>query len=175
MRNRASSRAWASTFAAPLCRAHDVFVDGVIEHFLHQNVTAIVLMRAIANAPDVHARAEADVFERRECLDFALVINMLFFLFGLSKNGNRRADTRQHAANARRNIPHHERFGVATSHLYSIARPTKSICSESALRPVITSFFPVRVEAVVRMKGRASSSMTNGSVRCRPSRRSSIP
>src|SRR6185436_11979896 len=63
-----------------LAMAHDVFVDGVIEHLLHQDVTAVVLVRAIADAPDVHARAETDVFERRERLDLALVVNVLFIV-----------------------------------------------------------------------------------------------
>jgi hypothetical protein len=37
-------------------------------------------MRTVADAPDVHARAQADVFEGRKRFDFAFVINVLFVL-----------------------------------------------------------------------------------------------
>src|SRR5262249_19227538 len=47
-----------------LAVAHDVFVDGVVDHLLEQDVTAVVVMRAIANTPDVQAGAQPDVFER---------------------------------------------------------------------------------------------------------------
>jgi hypothetical protein len=59
--------------------AHDEFVNRVIDHFLHQNVTAIVVIRAIADAADVHAGAQADVLERRKRFDFALVVNVFLF------------------------------------------------------------------------------------------------
>ncbi len=60
-----------------LAVAHDVFVDGIVDDLLHQDVATIVLVRPIADAPDVHARAQADVFEGGERLDFALVVNVL--------------------------------------------------------------------------------------------------
>ena len=46
-----------------LAVAHDVFVDGVIDHLLQQHVAAVIVMRAISDAPDVHARAQTDMFE----------------------------------------------------------------------------------------------------------------
>ena len=62
-----------------LAGAHDVFVDGIVDDFFEEDVTAVIVMGAIADAADVHAGAEADVFQRGERLDFALVIDVLFW------------------------------------------------------------------------------------------------
>ena len=59
--------------------AHDEFVDRVIDDFLHQNVTAIVVIGAVADAPDIHAGAQANMLQRGERLDFAFVVNVFRF------------------------------------------------------------------------------------------------
>ena len=58
-----------------LAVAHDEFVNGVIHDFLEQDVAAVVGIAAVADAPDVHARAQPDVLQRGQRLDFALVVN----------------------------------------------------------------------------------------------------
>ena len=35
--------------------AHDVFVDGIVHDFLEHHVDAVVGMRAVAHASDIHA------------------------------------------------------------------------------------------------------------------------
>ncbi len=60
--------------------AHDVFIDGVIDDLLQEDVAAVVVVRAVAEAPDVHAGAQADVLDRGERLDLALVIDVLFIV-----------------------------------------------------------------------------------------------
>ena len=62
--------------------AHDVFINGVIHDLLEQDVATVVLIGPVADSPDVHARAQANVFKAGERLDFALVVNLLLFLFG---------------------------------------------------------------------------------------------
>ncbi len=61
-----------------LAEAHDVFVDGVVDDFLEKDVATVVEIRAVTDTADVHAGAEADVFEGRKRFDFALVIDVLF-------------------------------------------------------------------------------------------------
>jgi hypothetical protein len=56
---------------------HDVFVDGVIDDLFQEDITAVVVVGAVADAPDVHARAQPDVLQRRQRLDLALVVNVL--------------------------------------------------------------------------------------------------
>ena len=63
-----------------LTMAHDVFINGVIHDLLEQHVAAVVRMRAGADAPDIHARAQPDVLQRGQCLDLALVVNWCRFL-----------------------------------------------------------------------------------------------
>ena len=60
-----------------LAVAHDVFVNRVVHDLLEQDVTAVVGMRAGADAPDVHARAQPDVLQRGQRLDLALVVIVL--------------------------------------------------------------------------------------------------
>ncbi len=60
-----------------LAGAHDEFVDGVIDHLFEQDIAAVVVMRAVADAADVHARAQPDVLQRGKRLDLALVVNVL--------------------------------------------------------------------------------------------------
>ena len=60
-----------------LAGAHDEFVNGVINDLLEQDVAAVVVMGAVADAADVHAGAQPDVLQRGERLDFALVIDVL--------------------------------------------------------------------------------------------------
>ena len=52
-------------------------LDRVIDDFFQEDVAAVVVMRTIADAADVHPRAQADVLQRRQCLDLALVVNVL--------------------------------------------------------------------------------------------------
>src|SRR5262249_11301079 len=54
--------------------AHDVLIDGVVDDLLEQDVGAVIVMRAVPDAPDVHAGAQPDVFEGGERLDLALVV-----------------------------------------------------------------------------------------------------
>jgi hypothetical protein len=42
-------------------------------------VAAVVGIVAVADAPDIHARAQPDVFKRRQRFDFALVVNYFWF------------------------------------------------------------------------------------------------
>ena len=56
--------------------AHDELVDGVVDDLLEQHVNAVVIMAPVADPADVHAGAGADVFERGERLDFALVVDV---------------------------------------------------------------------------------------------------
>ena len=62
--------------------AHDELVDSVVDDLLEQDVHAVVVVAAIADAADVHARAGTDVFEGRERLDFALVVDGIGGSFG---------------------------------------------------------------------------------------------
>ena len=71
-----------------LAVAHDEFVDGVVDHLLEQDVAAVVVMGAVADAPDVHAGAQADVFEGTERLDLALVVGVFFFVSHGVESGN---------------------------------------------------------------------------------------
>ena len=57
--------------------AHDEFVDGVVDHLLEQDVATIVIVRAIADPPDIHPRPQPDVLERGKRLDLALVVVVL--------------------------------------------------------------------------------------------------
>ncbi len=67
--------------------AHDEFVNRVVHDLLEQDIAAVVRVRARADAPDIHARAQPDVLQRRQRLDLAFVVN-LFRFFG-HKNKNR--------------------------------------------------------------------------------------
>ncbi|OQB88359.1 MAG: hypothetical protein BWX84_03115 [Verrucomicrobia bacterium ADurb.Bin118] len=67
-----------------LAVAHDVFVNGVINDLLEQDVTTVVVMVAVADASDVHAGAQPDVLQRTQCLDLALVV--IVFWFGRHRN-----------------------------------------------------------------------------------------
>ncbi len=60
-----------------LAVAHDVFVNRVVHDLLEQNVAAVVGVVAVADAPDIHARAQPDVLQRRQRLDLALVVIVL--------------------------------------------------------------------------------------------------
>ncbi len=60
-----------------LAEPHDVFVDGVVDDLLEQDVTAVVVVGAVADAPDIHARAQADVLDAGQRLDLALVVIVL--------------------------------------------------------------------------------------------------
>ena len=63
-----------------LAVAHDILVDRVIDHLLEQDVTAVIVMRAIANPADIHSRPQPDMLQRGEGLDFAFVVNVLLGL-----------------------------------------------------------------------------------------------
>jgi len=63
-----------------LAVAHDKFINGVINDLLEQDVAAVLVMGAVADASDVHAGAQADMFERGKRLDFAFVVNVFFAL-----------------------------------------------------------------------------------------------
>ena len=56
--------------------AHREFVDGVIDRLLEQHVDAVLGVAAVAEAADVHARAQPDVLGRGEGLDagFGVVV-----------------------------------------------------------------------------------------------------
>jgi hypothetical protein len=47
----------------PVAKAHDVFVNGVVDNFLQKDVNAVVVIGSVADTADVHARALADVLE----------------------------------------------------------------------------------------------------------------
>ncbi len=52
-----------------LSEPHHILVDGVVEHFLQQHVHAIVALRAVAQASDIHAGTQAYMLAPVECLD----------------------------------------------------------------------------------------------------------
>ncbi len=60
-----------------LARAHDELVDRVVDDLLQHHVDAVDRRRAVAEAADVHAGAQADVRERVEGLDRLLVVGDL--------------------------------------------------------------------------------------------------
>src|SRR5581483_7772276 len=68
-----------------LAVAHDVFINRIIDDLLEQNVAAVVIMRPVPDAPDVHAGAQPDVLQRGERLDLAFVVNVLL-RFGHNTN-----------------------------------------------------------------------------------------
>ena len=76
-----------------LAVAHDEFVHGVVNDLLDQDVAAVVAIGAVADAADVHAGAQADVFEGGERFDFALVVNV-FFAVGHKSGGNHNGEWR---------------------------------------------------------------------------------
>ena len=59
--------------------AHDELVNRVVHDLLEQYVAAVVRVRAGADAPDIHARAEPDVLQRGQRLNLALVVNLFRF------------------------------------------------------------------------------------------------
>ena len=62
--------------------AHDEFVNGVVNDFLDQDIDAVIILRSVAHAPDVHAGAFADVLQRGERLNLAFVIDVEGFSHG---------------------------------------------------------------------------------------------
>jgi hypothetical protein len=58
--------------------AHDVFVNGIVHDFLQQDIAAIVRIIAIADAADIHARPQPDMFQRGQGLDLAFVVIVLW-------------------------------------------------------------------------------------------------
>ena len=60
-----------------LAEARDEFVDRVVDDFLEEHVDAVVVVVAVAEAADVHAGPQSDVFERGELLDRVLVVDAL--------------------------------------------------------------------------------------------------
>ena len=59
---------------------HDELIDPVVDDFLQQHVDAVLVLFAASRAADVHPRPQPYVLERRERLDFALVILRLLAL-----------------------------------------------------------------------------------------------
>ena len=70
-----------------LAEAHDELVNRVINDLLEQDVAAVIVVRAAADAPDIHPRAQADVVDAGERLDLALVVIVLrgFFVSHVSR------------------------------------------------------------------------------------------
>ena len=64
--------------------AHDVFVNGVVDHLLEQDVAAVIVVRTIAETADIHAGAQPDMLQRGKCLDLALVV-IVFYSVGHSR------------------------------------------------------------------------------------------
>src|SRR5439155_27122318 len=56
---------------------HDVFIDGVVDDLLEQDVTTVIVVRAVAEPADVHPGPQPDMFERRQGLDLAPVVIVL--------------------------------------------------------------------------------------------------
>ena len=57
--------------------AHDELIDRVIDDLLDQHVDAVVGLRAVAQFADVHARAQADVFPRRQRHDGVVAVGFV--------------------------------------------------------------------------------------------------
>jgi len=71
-----------------LAETHDELVNRVVDDLLQQDVTTVVVVRTGADAPDIHARAQADVLDGGERLDLALVVVVLRrFFFGHVSRG----------------------------------------------------------------------------------------
>ena len=60
-----------------LAVAHDEFINRVVYDLLEQDVAAVIVVGAVADAADVHARAQPDVLQGGQRLDLALVVNVL--------------------------------------------------------------------------------------------------
>ena len=54
--------------------AHHELVHGVVDHLLHEDVDAVVVAAAVADVPDVHAGALADVLDPVEGRDVLVVV-----------------------------------------------------------------------------------------------------
>jgi hypothetical protein len=62
-----------------------IYIDRVIDHLLQQNVTPVVIVRPIPNPPNVHPRAQPDMLQTRQRLNFALVVNVFASVSHTSK------------------------------------------------------------------------------------------
>jgi hypothetical protein len=71
---------------APL--AHDEFIDRVVDDLLEQHVDAVGGVAAVADAPDVHAGAQADMGERIQALDRLLIVLDLLLRHGSTLSWN---------------------------------------------------------------------------------------
>ena len=65
-------------YLAPV--AHAVFVDCIVDYLLEEHVDAVVVIRAVAEFADIHARTQADVLAPIEGLD--VVLDIFHGLFG---------------------------------------------------------------------------------------------
>src|SRR5439155_6105087 len=63
-----------------LAIAHDELVNPVVYDLLEQDVTAVIIVRAVTDPANVHAGAQPDVFERGEGFNFALIVTVFFSL-----------------------------------------------------------------------------------------------
>ena len=54
--------------------SHHIFVDRIIQHFLEKDIDPVVLMGTIAQPPDIHTGALADVFKALESLDIIFAV-----------------------------------------------------------------------------------------------------
>ena len=60
-------------YTAPI--AHDVFVDAVVDHLFQKHINAVVGVRTVSHAPDIHAGAQPDMFQGIKGFDLALIIS----------------------------------------------------------------------------------------------------
>ena len=84
----------------PPAVTHNKLVDAVVDHLFQQHINPVVRIFSAAQTPDVHPRPQPDVFQRTQCLNFALVIDGLFFfshcdLPVISLQGNRNPSLRK--------------------------------------------------------------------------------
>ena len=57
--------------------AHDEFVDRIVDHLLQKDIDAVIVMRAIAQTPDVHPGTSPNVFQRGKRFDLTFVVIVL--------------------------------------------------------------------------------------------------
>ena len=65
-----------------LAETHDVFVNGIVDDLLEQDVGAIIVVRSITNTPNVHACTKSNVLQRRQRFYLTLVV----IVFGITSH-----------------------------------------------------------------------------------------
>ena len=84
--HRAAPRVPVELDLDPLALAHDELVDRVVDHFLHQDVNAVVVVASVRSPAYVHSEPQPDVLHRAQVL-YLLFAVFLRHLSSFSKIG----------------------------------------------------------------------------------------